>query len=30
VTATNHDFDGGRDVLMRDLDDAIDWIKASR
>jgi dienelactone hydrolase len=30
VRATNHDFDGGRDVLMHDLDDAIDWIKASR
>jgi fermentation-respiration switch protein FrsA (DUF1100 family) len=30
VTSTNHDFDGGHDVLMRDLDNAIDWIKASR
>jgi hypothetical protein len=30
VTSTNHDFDGGRDLLMRDLDDAIEWIRASR
>jgi dienelactone hydrolase len=26
VTSTNHEFDGGHDVLMRDLDDAIRWI----
>ena len=28
VKARNHGFDGGRDELMRDLDDALKWIEA--
>ena len=30
VEARNHSFSGGQDVLMRDLDDALGWIRAQR
>lgn len=30
VESRNHSFGGGRDALMRDLDDAMRWIAASR
>ena len=30
VEARNHSFSGGRDALMRDLDDALQWITARR
>ena len=30
VPAANHEFDGGHDALMRDLDDAIAWIRTAK